>query len=1283
MAGVTTQGLGSGLDIKTIVSNLVTAEQTPTKNRLDTQEATVQAKLSTLGIVKSSISDFQTSVQALTSLATLQGKSVSVSDQSLFSATTNNGAQVGQHSVIVKKMASAQKMASAGFSNNAAQNIGTGTLHIAYGDSNKAAKDIVIGASQSSLTGIRDAVNAAGAGIVASIVDDGSVNGKHLVFSAESGASNSLSISGDLQSKLNMTEKQKGQDAEVIIDGIDIQRATNSISGVIPGVTLDVKGVSGKDSTGGYVASSLAVANDKTSIANAINSFVNNFNALKGVLTKVTQYDATKKTASILTGDSTMRSLSTQMQRVMGNIANGGVGGVRALADIGVTTARDGTLKLDTVKLDSVLSTNIEAFAGLFATTGTASDSSISYTKAGATTKVGSFPVTITQAATQGKYIGAVGTGALPSTSGDIVKLGNVTNDSITSSNDKALYGEASFVTGSGDSNTVPGSYAVHITQYATQASYAMHLDTTPVVLTQDSVDPADTSKRLLKLSVDGTESGDIIMPTGTSNTGADFALKLQDTINKDATLKAAGRSVTVSYDTGGNLVFKSATIGSSSSISINDVGTDLSALGLSKGNGDNGQDIDGTIGGVAATGAGNILTGNGDASGLQVKIAGNSAGVTKNSALGDDRGVLNFSTLTYKPLTETSPTNPGDHAVNISQVATQGSFVAANYPDNFPGSIAFNTSFTIDVDGTSAAINLAPQAINNSTKLAQVIQNAINGNTTLANAGKQVAVSFTNGHLQITSDAFGSQSKVAISNVTLGSDLGFGAGVATQGTDVQGTIDGKVANGTGKLLTNAKQGIFTSAALSVGSYDITTANDSFSIKVDGKESGLITLNARQGLTGPQLAQYLQQSINNDSNLLDWGKQVAVTFDNGKLNIASTSATGGSIQLLNVEGSSPGNENGLGLAEMAAPLASYGSAGIFEVKDSNNAFAINVDGVDSNAITLGNEAGLDGTELASKVQAAINADTNLSAAGKKVAVTFTDGKLQIASTTYGSASSVKLFNVAGRGIGLANMTSAQVGQDTDFQVEVNGSAMGGANFAVDSSASTFKLKVDGIQSGLISVKAPTDGVVNAQFAEDMQTQINNDSTLKAAGRSVQVGIDSESGKLTITSSAFGSISQVEINQISPVSAALGLVIKAGDAGADVQGSIGSAPAVGSGTQLTGTGDADGLQINVTGDAIGARGSLDFGKGIADQLNSVLLGFLGNDGAIAQKVTGLNTQTTSIAKQRTDLADHITKYQAQLLAKFNAMDLIVGQLRATSDALTGQLANLPFTANNSK
>lgn len=452
MASISSPGIGSGLDVQGLVSKLVAAEGDPVTQRLDTKETTLQAKLSAFGALKSSLASFQGSLSSLTSLSSFGTRSATSSNTDLFSATVTNAAVAGNYQIEVQQLAKAQSLQSGAFTDTTSA-IGTGTLTFQFGDSTKAAQTITIDSSNNSLQGIRDAVNAANIGVRASIVYGNS--GYQLVFSStETGTANSLKISvvenpadgtntdmtglsqfaydptAAVGSGKNMTESVAAKDAIVAIDGITVTRSTNTISDAVAGVTLNLKSEApGSPAT-------LSIALDKTSVTNAINGFVTSYNNLIGNINKLTAYNADTKQAGLLIGDSTVRTISSRLSSLLTNTVDGLDGAYRALVDIGITTQSDGTLAVDSTKLDTALTNNFDDIGRIFAAAAKPTDSLVQYSSSTDATKVGDYALTVTQLATQGTYSDAassVGSLVVDSTN-DIfdIKVDGVQSGTIT-----------------------------------------------------------------------------------------------------------------------------------------------------------------------------------------------------------------------------------------------------------------------------------------------------------------------------------------------------------------------------------------------------------------------------------------------------------------------------------------------------------------------------------------------------------------------------------------------------------------------------------------------------------------------------------------------------------------------------------------------------------------------------------------------------------------------------------------------------------------------------------
>jgi flagellar hook-associated protein 2 len=234
-----------------------------------------------------------------------------------------------------------------------------------------------------------------------------------------------------------------------------------------------------------------------------------------------------------------------------------------------------------------------------------------------------------------------------------------------------------------------------------------------------------------------------------------------------------------------------------------------------------------------------------------------------------------------------------------------------------------------------------------------------------------------------------------------------------------------------------------------------------------------------------------------------------------------------------------------------------------------------------------------------------------------------------------------------------------------------------SSLLVDATNDTFSLKVDGIQSGTISLTQATYGS-EAALAAELQSRINGDSALLAAGVSVVVAYDAVNNRFSFTSARYGSGSSVAITSVEDAvaSGTIGLTVSetAGTAGVDVAGSLGSLNGTGAGQFLTGAGDASGLKLKVEGTA-GARGTVTFSRGIANQLDTLLEQILAADNALDFRTDSLNENIEAITAQRETLNRRLEALEKRYTAQFTAMDVLVAQLNATSNFLTQQLSGL--------
>lgn len=400
--GLSSLGIGSNLDIEGMVTKLMSVEQQP-MTALVKQEASYQAKLSGFGTLKGALAQFQTAVRGLSDVSKFQAVKSSVADTSVATVSASAAATPGTYSLQVTQLAHAQKLVANGTASDTTAigkgvikfDFGTitgGTLDAATGkysgvtefkSSGATTKSVTVGGT-GSLADIRDAINAAGIGVTAAIVNDGSSTPYRLTLTGQNtGEASSLKISVDeadagntaLSTLLNhdpsaagqaLTETATAVNAKFTIDGIAVSKPSNTVDDVITGVTLNLA----KENPGS--TTTLSVARDTASVSNSVAAFVKAYNDITQTLRDAMAYDPASKKGAILNGEASVRTIQTQIRSVLTAPISGATGSLTRLSQIGVTVQKDGLLALDSAKLTTALGTNFDDFAGLFASSATA-----------------------------------------------------------------------------------------------------------------------------------------------------------------------------------------------------------------------------------------------------------------------------------------------------------------------------------------------------------------------------------------------------------------------------------------------------------------------------------------------------------------------------------------------------------------------------------------------------------------------------------------------------------------------------------------------------------------------------------------------------------------------------------------------------------------------------------------------------------------------------------------------------------------------------------------------
>lgn len=384
--------IGSGLDVEAIVKALVDADVAPKTNALDRKESGLQAELTAVGTLKSSLATLQDSLAGLGDGSDFDLLSIDSPDAVAVLQTGSPAS--GQYTIDVNSLAASQVLASTGFT-AASTAVGTGTITLKIGTPTyssgtggaysgfapDAAKtvDITIDDTNNTLSGIRDAINASSADVSASLVVDGNQT-RLLITANDSGAGTAIAISTDDDdaddtnssglSQLaynidngtfvgNLSEARASQDANFVLNGLALTNASNSIAGLVDGLDFTLKKVTSS-------AETILIQRDSVGIESKVQAFVDAYNAYQTTISSLMDYtDA----AGALSGDSTARRIQSAIRSATTGILTLPGNAFTALSDLGVTSDQYGQLTLDSADFQSALSSNSEDVKKFFSGT--------------------------------------------------------------------------------------------------------------------------------------------------------------------------------------------------------------------------------------------------------------------------------------------------------------------------------------------------------------------------------------------------------------------------------------------------------------------------------------------------------------------------------------------------------------------------------------------------------------------------------------------------------------------------------------------------------------------------------------------------------------------------------------------------------------------------------------------------------------------------------------------------------------------------------------------------
>jgi len=370
VANVQFGGLITGLDTKALIAGLVAAESRPI-DLLQNQKTVLQAKQGVYASLVGALGSLKSDAQALSLAGDFNKRAAESSDATVLKASADSTSQPGVSAIAVDTLAKAQSIQSTGFT-SASDAIGTGSLTLQVGGT---ATTITIDSTNNTLTGLQNAIRNSGAKVSAAIVNVGSSAApdfRLVVQSKDTGVASAVTISGTLSGGADPFAGggqvvQAAADALVSVNGLTVSRASNTISDVVPGVTLVLLKEGNRDGVinGGDVSANVTITSDNSAIQDSIQQFIDSYNAVNKIVNDQFAFNQNSQHQGTLAGDASLRGVISRLRNELSR--PGGIGvGFKYLSDIGISFQKDGSLTLDEAKLNNALDKDPAGVSDLF-----------------------------------------------------------------------------------------------------------------------------------------------------------------------------------------------------------------------------------------------------------------------------------------------------------------------------------------------------------------------------------------------------------------------------------------------------------------------------------------------------------------------------------------------------------------------------------------------------------------------------------------------------------------------------------------------------------------------------------------------------------------------------------------------------------------------------------------------------------------------------------------------------------------------------------------------------
>jgi flagellar hook-associated protein 2 len=352
-----TLGAGSGIDIKTLAQSLVDAEKAPRKAAIDKGVSNSEKVVSGMAAVKYALTNLQAAFDNLKDKSDFKTLSLSNSQPSAFTATASTAADAGSHTVLIGALAAAQRnTGTTAFAATSTAINGGAAITLTLGGTGFSGGDtITVAAGNDTPAGVVAAINGAGKGLSAQLVNTGDATSPYkVVVTGSTGSSNAFTISSSAAGINFDSALQLASNASLTVNGIAISSKSNTLSEAIPGVTLNLLATNTS-------AASLNLRNDTSGAKTKVLALVTAYNDAMTMLDELTNPKSTLETyGATLSGNSTVTNLRSQLRALVtaDSSTAASSGTLAALRDIGVEVDKTGKLTSNSVKLDLALDLN-------------------------------------------------------------------------------------------------------------------------------------------------------------------------------------------------------------------------------------------------------------------------------------------------------------------------------------------------------------------------------------------------------------------------------------------------------------------------------------------------------------------------------------------------------------------------------------------------------------------------------------------------------------------------------------------------------------------------------------------------------------------------------------------------------------------------------------------------------------------------------------------------------------------------------------------------------------